>query len=135
MADADVFGKLSRIFEIHAYGEEEDLDDLLEDFEPNAAYGQGGPYSPANNYAAGSPMRPKKLTFRQQSRTKLNGSVRPTPYEVWEYAREQELEKTKQLRPIPKLNSDQWDRLVSKMHQSSRAKQRYYFMPASDPIT
>ncbi|RYH19008.1 hypothetical protein EON65_26610 [archaeon] len=34
MTEADVFGKLSRIFETHAYGEEEDLDDLLEDFEP-----------------------------------------------------------------------------------------------------
>ena len=37
MTDADVFGKLSRIFETHAYGEEEDLDDLLEDFEPHSA--------------------------------------------------------------------------------------------------
>lgn len=39
MTDADVFGKLSRIFETHALGGDdgEDLENLLEDFDPQLA--------------------------------------------------------------------------------------------------
>ena len=39
MTDADVFGKLSRIFETHAFGKEKadyELDDILEELDPVA---------------------------------------------------------------------------------------------------
>ena len=41
MGDAEVFGKLSRIFETHGFGEDDSaLDDILEDFDPSIVYGQ-----------------------------------------------------------------------------------------------
>lgn len=61
MTDADVFGKLSRIFETHAYGEEDDLDDLLEDFEPASSNNfNDSTFSPGSPRKASS-MSPRKL--------------------------------------------------------------------------
>jgi len=50
MGDAEVFGKLSRIFETHGFsGDDSALDDILEDFDPSPEYSA---LSPRN-----SPMR------------------------------------------------------------------------------
>eukprot|EP01039_Chlorochromonas_danica_P001877 gene1878-2054_t len=126
MTDADVFGKLSRIFETHAQGGDEgDLEDFLEDFEPaNSRYDfedQNISFSPGmSNKLNSSSLSPRKLMFSQSQQSRME---RPSPYEIWEDKRQREWEKTKQLRPIPKLSSEQWDRLVSKMHQNNRVKQ------------
>lgn len=41
MGDAEVFGKLSRIFETHGFsGDDSALDDILEDFDPTEVYGR-----------------------------------------------------------------------------------------------
>lgn len=59
MTDADVFGKLSRIFETHGFGEEDDIDDLLEDFEPTNDFNESA-YSPGSSRRM-SPMSPRRL--------------------------------------------------------------------------
>lgn len=39
MGDAEVFGKLSRIFETHGFADDDAaLDDILEDFDPSLVY-------------------------------------------------------------------------------------------------
>jgi len=58
MTDADVFGKLSRIFETHAFSGEEDIDDLLEDLDTAHGYHEEI-YSPTSSRR--SPMSPKRL--------------------------------------------------------------------------
>jgi hypothetical protein len=60
MTDAEIFGKLSRIFETHAFArdeDEEDLEDLLEDFETN----QIGGYAYGYGNSASSPTRTKEM--------------------------------------------------------------------------
>ena len=53
MGDAEVFGKLSRIFETHGFSADDAaLDDILEDFDPSLVYTNESPRSsPNKNYA------------------------------------------------------------------------------------
>jgi hypothetical protein len=58
MGDAEVYGKLSRIFETHGFGADDSaLDDILEDFDPSVVYGQ--PESPSRT----SPNKPFGYAF------------------------------------------------------------------------
>jgi hypothetical protein len=44
MGDAEVYGKLSRIFETHGFGTDDSaLDDILEDFDPSDVYAERAP--------------------------------------------------------------------------------------------
>jgi len=47
-------------------------------------------------------------------------SEKPSPYEVWHQKNKDKFAKKK---PVAKLNGQQWDNLVEKMHQSNRVKQ------------
>jgi hypothetical protein len=48
MGDAEVFGKLSRIFETHGFSaDDDDLDNILDDFDPTVVYSTDSPRSPS----------------------------------------------------------------------------------------
>jgi len=119
MTDAEVFGKLSRIFETHGFAADDSaLDEILEDFDPSADLHR--PESPLQRSI--SPQKntsPKKSNVTATSRDR-NVDQRPTPYQVWHEKNKGNFFKKK---PPAKLNGQQWDRLVEKMHQSNRVKQ------------
>jgi len=123
MTDAEIFGKLSRIFETHAFSrdnndDDEDLEGLLEDFDQ----------APSFSYL--SSMGGEKAITASPSKSLRGGTgseifspnERPKPYEVWQKKHSRKLE-NQEAKPTPKLTGEQWDRLVDKMHQSNRTKQ------------
>ncbi len=62
-SDADIIGKLSRIFETHTFSRGEndwELDDLLEDLEYEQGYNGGQDYSPSRSMGR-SPSPPRGL--------------------------------------------------------------------------
>lgn len=132
-----MFGKLSRIFETHGFADDDAaLDDILEDFDPSLVYASESPRS--------SPLRNSTSQLGQSARSNPY-SDRPSPYEVWHEKNKDKFIKKKPVSfdlyiknnvsrelthcistlQVAKLNGQQWDNLVDKMHQSNRVKQRY----------
>ena len=61
MTDADVFGKLSRIFETHAFSNDDSqLNEFLEDFDPNNPNFE----STGGRSSSGSPSKKKQYVIR-----------------------------------------------------------------------
>lgn len=105
MSEADVFGKLSRIFETHNFDNDDSgFDEILDDFDPDSS------------------LQLCTATTGKSTKRKigLSDTERPSPYEVWKKKNEKNYSPTKGSKT---LNSQQWDRLVEKMHKSNRSKQ------------
>ena len=53
---------------------------------------------------------------------------RPTPFELWKQRNTSTKAKQPKVKETPKLTSSQWDKLVNKMSQTNRVKQRYQYL-------
>lgn len=119
---ADVFGKLSRIFETHSPtrgGETTVMSgymdgDLDEDALVERVFGD-------QKSRTSSPDRLSRPT------TTTTRNAIPTPFEVWREKNKLSIASAEKNKPTKKLSGQQWDKLVDKMHHSNKIKQKYNY--------